>query len=126
MSPRAAVVIILHPDREAALLLRRGPTAPWMPGRWGLPGGRVESGERIEEGARRETWEEAGQRLGTLHKLTERRGVDGMTVFWTWWQGDPPRLLDAEHDRWVWVRRDALSGYSLVPHVRSLLEGVLP
>ncbi len=35
-------------------------------GKWTLPAGFLENGETVEEGARRETYEEAGARLGDL------------------------------------------------------------
>ena len=51
--------MIIERDNRV-LLLRRGMTAPWMPGRWNLPGGNVERGETPEQGAIREAEEEAG------------------------------------------------------------------
>jgi 8-oxo-dGTP pyrophosphatase MutT (NUDIX family) len=62
----AAVVIVR--DRSA-LILQRGPTAPWMPLAWNLPGGGVDAGETTEEAAVREAYEEAGIPLDP-HALT--------------------------------------------------------
>jgi 8-oxo-dGTP pyrophosphatase MutT (NUDIX family) len=45
---------------DCVLLLRRGPTAPWLPGYWNLPGGHVEGAEHSADAAIRETHEETG------------------------------------------------------------------
>lgn len=65
MSWKAAAVIVRDGD-GACLLLQRGDTAPWMPGRWNLPGGVQDAGETLEETARRETLEETGLTVGVL------------------------------------------------------------
>ena len=45
-------------------------------GKWMLPGGRVERGETSERGARREMWEETGNRPDTsLRHVTSRDGT---------------------------------------------------
>lgn len=46
------------PGERRVLLVRRA--RPPMAGRWSLPGGRLEFGERIEMGVRREVLEESG------------------------------------------------------------------
>lgn len=43
-----------------ALILRRGPTAPWRPGFWNLPGGGIDEGESALQAALRECEEESG------------------------------------------------------------------
>lgn len=58
--PRLAVggVIIEPGDVPAVVLVRRG--QPPLQGRWSLPGGRVEAGERLEAALVRELLEETG------------------------------------------------------------------
>ena len=124
---QTASVMILHPDNGRVLLLRRGLTDQWRPGYWNLPGGHVDQGESFEQAARREALEEAGQKLGVLRRLSvqdlpRKRAM----IYWAWWQRSPPALLDGEHDGWEWVSLDELARYSLVPHLRPLLESVLP
>ena len=69
--PRVAVgAVVLRAD-GAVLLVRRG--RPPSEGRWSLPGGRVEPGERLEAALRRELLEETGLpvRVGRLIELVE-------------------------------------------------------
>ena len=59
-------------DRRRALLIRRG--APPLKGQWSIPGGTLELGETLEEGVRRELWEETGLEVcvGELIEAFER------------------------------------------------------
>jgi 8-oxo-dGTP pyrophosphatase MutT (NUDIX family) len=63
----AAVAIALLPDdhgRPCFVLTRRSRTLNAHAGQWALPGGRVDSGETIEQAVRRELHEEVGLALG--------------------------------------------------------------
>jgi 8-oxo-dGTP pyrophosphatase MutT (NUDIX family) len=55
-----AAVLILNHHGELLMLLRTDN------GSWGVPGGMMEPGEKAEETARRETFEETGLQLGKL------------------------------------------------------------
>jgi 8-oxo-dGTP pyrophosphatase MutT (NUDIX family) len=67
----AAVALILAPDPDSLLLIRRAERLndPWS-GHIGLPGGRREPGDaNLIETAIRETWEEVGLRLSGLRPV---------------------------------------------------------
>ena len=77
---RAAVAVLLAPDPDAILLIRRAERAgdPWS-GQMGLPGGRSSAGDAdLLETAIRETREEVGIRvtsanlIGALHDVAPR------------------------------------------------------
>ncbi|HVQ75568.1 MAG TPA: NUDIX domain-containing protein [Candidatus Binatia bacterium] len=59
-SPRAGVGAVVF-DGDRVLLVRRG--RPPAAGKWSLPGGLIELGERIQEAAAREVAEECGLRV---------------------------------------------------------------
>lgn len=71
----AVSVALQHGDR--LLLVRRG-RAPSF-GYYAFPGGRVETGETLEEAARRELAEETGLKVGALSPLV-RLPVEGDEV----------------------------------------------
>ncbi len=62
-NPRVVVGAIV--ERENRILLCRRAIEPRL-GWWTLPAGYLESGETLAAGAVRETWEEAGARIGEL------------------------------------------------------------
>lgn len=94
-------------DRDGhVLLLLRGPTDRWMPGRWNLPGGKIDPGETAEQAAVREAREETGLRVGALVPIArERTPVGALAVFYARrWSGQV-RLIDGEHAAHAWVPR---------------------
>src|SRR5438067_11588739 len=60
------LAVVLRGDR--ALVVRRA--NPPMPGRWGFPGGVLELGETVAEGAMRELFEETGVTAEAAGRLT--------------------------------------------------------
>jgi 8-oxo-dGTP pyrophosphatase MutT (NUDIX family) len=65
-------VIVLRdtPDGPEVLLVQRTPNARFMGGAWVFPGGAVDSGETVEQTARRELAEEAAIELAPEAALT--------------------------------------------------------
>ncbi|HUG37222.1 MAG TPA: NUDIX domain-containing protein [Candidatus Limnocylindrales bacterium] len=84
-APRVGVgAVVLDGDR--VLLVRRG--APPSAGKWSIPGGLVELGERLEEAARREVEEESGLRVrllglcGVIDRVVRDNGGDPVRYHW--------------------------------------------
>ncbi len=131
VSPRGQPVVasasILLDRQDRVLLLRRGPTAPWMPGRWNLPGGNIDPGETPREAAVREAKEEAGVRIQDLSLLSVVDDAGWAAAFFVsrHWSGVPALMWTngiLENDEMVWASAyDALS-LDLVPPVRRALE----
>lgn len=75
---RTATAIVLY-SGDRVLLIKRG-TLPFV-GFWALPGGRLESGEVVEQTCVREVKEETGldveivYKLGEYHECGSREGV---------------------------------------------------
>ena len=113
------VAVIVEDPRGRVLLLLRGPTVPWMPGRWNLPGGTIERGESAFDAARRELREEAGLLAYSLAPV-ERSG-DLVVLRADDWTGRV-RLLDGEHSRATWVTRERAWTWDLVPPQLGVLR----
>ena len=62
--PVIGVAAVIWNDRREVLLIRR--TKPPREGQWSLPGGRLEFGETLEDGVRREVREETGLEIALL------------------------------------------------------------
>ena len=105
--PRVDPVVIMLAEHGDKVLMGRGPG--WPPGRYSALAGFLEPGESLEEAVRRETFEEAGVRVGAVRYIASQPwpfpsslmiaciGVaedDVLTI-------DPHELEDA-----IWVSRD--------------------
>lgn len=128
-APLPAVgAVVLHED--AVLLVRRG--QPPLQGRWTLPGGRIELGERAEEALRRELREETGLEVEVLRlldvvELIERDEAGEVSFHYVildylarYRAGRLRAGSDSEQARWV--RCEALACYELSPQVRELIR----
>jgi 8-oxo-dGTP diphosphatase len=117
----SAAAVIIEDREDCVLLLLRGPTDPWMPLRWDLPGGKIEPGETSREAAVREAYEEAGLRVHALVPFMRVRGGRFEVFYTRSWSGQI-RLLDGEHVSFAWVPRAEARDWDVVPSTRVALH----
>ena len=120
--PVAAVILL---NEGKALILRRGHTAPWMPGAWNLPGGQMDEGESPMAAMKRECMEETGI-SPTGVRFHKKIGDPAFTLYLFVGETNQktPRL-DHENDGFAWVSKSELSHYQFVPYVEKEIAAVL-
>ncbi|MET0291876.1 MAG: NUDIX domain-containing protein [Steroidobacteraceae bacterium] len=111
--------------RDGRLLLVRNRN-----GSWSSPGGHLDFGESPEEGAARETFEEAGIRVTNIEFVALTNDVlhgTGKHYVTLWMRAEPleaeiqPRDVD-EIDAFGWFAPDAMPD-DLYPYFRNLIAG---
>ena len=143
--PDTAAVVIIRNNK--ALILQRGHTAPWMPGKWNLPGGGIDAKETPEIAAKREALEETSINL-THRNLVSLAVQDGggwiLETFMTKINNiqklpenitskkERERLLPiskelgfAESIDYNWISIDELDKYKFVPMVKENIRKAL-
>ncbi|MEV1128696.1 NUDIX domain-containing protein [Agromyces sp. NPDC049794] len=106
------------------LLVQR--SKPPEAGRWSLPGGRVEPGERLEDAAAREVLEETGLRVrivseaGMIERSTPDGGVFEIHSFAAQYLGGEPVAAD-DAGGVRWATPDELSTLELTRGLQELL-----
>lgn len=114
-APQVAATVIQ--SKGAVLLLRRGPTVSWMPGKWNFPMGHIEAGETPIEAAQRETLEESGLVVTGLHPVLT---LDSVAYFHTTsFAGDVQ--INWESDDWRWVPLSEVTNYNILPNMDQVL-----
>lgn len=124
---RLIVVPIIKDQSGRVLICKMPPDRGVFPGQWGLPGGGVETGERIEDALRREVSEELGVSVQSIRPLIFKDGMHEKTF-----KGGDKRLiymvfllfecqiaaeqtlcLNAEFSEYKWVEPSSLSSFDL-------------
>ena len=107
------------------LLLKRGPTAPWMPEKYCLPGGGVEDNESLIDAAVRELREETNIVLHS-NELTplEVKYHSGYskTIFVCNQDGLYEVNLNWEHSSYVWASYQDCFKHELVPGLGTTIK----
>ena len=126
MSQRIIVVALARNARGDYLICKMPPDRGVFPGQWGLPGGGLEDGERLEDALRREMKEEVGLEISHVYPLFFDEDVRDKTfpdgrreevhmiylLFECWARGDRVRL-NAELEEHAWVSPSQLAKYDL-------------
>ncbi len=118
---KGTAVAILD-ENGRLLLLKRSTKAHWMPGKWGLPGGKTEKGETTEQCAMRETLEETQLHVDNLVLLPEFRTAEVDIFYAPTYNGQV--VLDFEHDDHAWVTPAEVKGYETTPRISSIFKRV--
>ena len=119
---KGSAVAILDDDSNMLLLLR-SEKSRWMPKKWGLPGGKIESGETAEEAVIRETKEEASLNIQNLTYLKDLSNKSVDLFYTTSYDGNVQ--IDFEHDDYEWVSRADVEQYDTTPGIVEIFDWIL-
>lgn len=103
-------VAIIFNDKNEVLLLKRVDDDYWMPGRWGLPGGKIDAGESPLEAVTRETKEEADLKVENLDFICKTSGAYYFTT--SHFKGQVQ--ISEEHSAHAWVSISDLDNYNVI------------
>lgn len=120
---RTATVAVIN-EFNKVLILRRGETAPWMPGRYCLPGGHAEPNEDIQYCAVRELSEETGisYPIDELNPITINYKNGYSKIVWIARISSPKIVLNWEHSDSQWIRTRESLLYPLVPGLMTTIK----
>ncbi len=119
-------------DKPLLLLLKRTSRALVIPGMEDIPGGTIEEGESVADGAIREVQEEAGLSLKkvtllTTHEWQHPSGKMALEyLFCAAVDTQDVVINPCEHDSFRWITLNELSQSTLHPNIQKILLLQLP
>jgi len=118
-----SVKVMVHDKSGRCLLLKRSLNSKGNPGKWDLPGGKVDPGESFDQGLLREVTEETGLRISLQHvagvaesELPTRKVV--YLILEGCLESGQVRL-SSEHDEYIWVNRQELPRIELAEQFQA-------
>jgi len=118
--------VVVRDKSGRCLLLKRSLSSKGNPGKWDLPGGKVDPGESFEQGVLREVAEETGltisiQRVvGVAESESPTNKVVYLILEGRLESGQVQ--LSSEHDEYVWVNRWELPKMELADQFRAFAQ----
>jgi len=117
---------VIRDRRGRCLLLRRSRDSTYDPGKWDLPGGKVDPGESFEQALRREVNEETGLTisLDAVAGAAESEVAD-VRVAHIIMEGSTASTevrLSSEHDDFQWVDCSEIGSIDICDHFRPFFE----
>jgi 8-oxo-dGTP pyrophosphatase MutT (NUDIX family) len=111
-------------NNNKILLLKRGDTAPWSPGKYCLPGGKLEDNETLVSCAIRELYEETNITLERhqLTPLTIKYPKYSKVIFVCNKNNPYSVTLNWEHSDYIWATYKDSCYISMVPGLETTIK----
>ena len=127
MNGRTEIVVAAMIARDdGRILIAERPEGKFMAGWWEFPGGKLEFGERPEDGLAREVREELGIEIEVgdpFHVVNVARTPESAVLvvfYWCRWAGGEIQLLDAGDV--AWVTPDDFARFRFLESNQSVVE----
>ena len=123
---KLSVKVVINDERNRCLLLKRSMSSKGNPGKWDLPGGKLESGESFDETLLREVFEETGLTIsidriaGTAESEAPKMKVVYL-IMEAHLKSGQVHLSD-EHEDYIWVDRQDLPKIDLAEQFRQFAQ----
>lgn len=123
-----SIKVLIKDNAGNYLILRRSQRSKGNPGKWDLPGGKINDGEGYVEAVDREVKEETGLNvvlktaMGTAHRETATKRIVYLIL-----EGeiDSGKIkLSEEHDAFAWAGPNELVSYDFPVIFNKVLEGL--
>ncbi len=121
--------LILNP-REEVLLIK---THKWK-NRWGIPGGKIHEGEKMEEGLKREILEETGLKIREIQFALVQEAVNSpefyrpahfILINYFAFSAETRVTLNNEAEAYRWVKAEEALSMDLNTYTKVLIEAYL-
>jgi len=118
--------VVVRDERGRCLLLKRSMSSKGNPGKWDMPGGKVDADENLEQGILREVAEETGltislrRVLGAAESESPTKRVAYLIFEGRVESGDVQ--LSSEHADFAWVDRQSLVKVDLAEQFRLFVQ----
>lgn len=114
--------VVILDDRNRCLLIKRSMSSKGNPGKWDLPGGKLDAGEVFDEGLLREVREETGVTIRLRHALaaTDSESPTKKVVYLIMeadYVSGEVRLSE-EHEDYTWVNAADLGGVDMAEQLK--------
>jgi len=121
-----SVNVIIENTEGKILLLRRSPESRINPGRWDLPGGKVDACESFQDAIHREVMEETGLDVKLTHLVGSSdyrvNGTDVVFLIMHGEIGSEEIRLSNEHDKFLWITPTLIPEMDLCDQFMDVLE----
>ena len=118
-------------EKKEVLLIKRSKGDSYMPGKWELPGGKLDAGQDISNALEREVLEETGLAVLPTDKVAywhskiltkgKYKGLPYIVLIGLANSIGGEVKLSKEHDDYAWVSKDEVFSYDLVHQTRLAL-----
>jgi len=122
-----AVRAIITDDNGKILILKRSADSKTNPGKWELPGGKVDQGEPFDKALIREVFEETQLKIALYNVIGASQQnlplIRAVHIIMSGKIVDGELNLSDEHDGYAWEYPDNLNDYELADWLENFISG---